>query len=1054
MLAITAPPPRTQSSSFQFIKARLSSFFSCLKPPKPAEPRPRLSFGETMKILQRGSNTDLLQALGDATTSQEIVDVLERLIENMALDNAFWKRDRFIGDGFKEGTIKFGLKMIHTWVNQLPENYEKLSATVHIMEMRLRHFSKLLQRKSFEAAKYYYEDHLETLPFFIEYACPSLLVWRDHLLKVLQLADPSTYRKAGDYSNFNRFISWFQEKFISDYPSLAVYFDQHTIQPLTKLEIENFCFHRRLVHLNQGVILRTQENTSEKKEEARKEQKDQYDPTTAFPLLPAHLKQLNPMACSSASAETEYPYPETIFSYADDLQRRKEEEPFLIQLEKQFYSSASYSNYSYPSFACLFQAIFNQEDSSITSLLTRYEKSFIQTVVDLPSLHPQFNERKEAAIRFLEIRLFFIKLHQKFPTVFHTSTHIDNYKKWISALQNQEDKSLLQLIHTHGNEFLASLHSCPYYFSVATWLKEAAQNWIASDFLAQIKIHCGLEFHDFQFFIQDLTDKTQDENLSAFIQKTGSAKASRLCALIYKFPELHPDKEKLERIKVKLKQFLLVSELNKFFKASPDYLQECTTPAKKDDSLSQSYTPNQQTLPLMSLIHKVNLLPKPYPGKEEVDASTLETKYDFIKRRLVCELNKLLGTNLKYLYECIPMLKEKDEKLLIKLCANHDAVENWIFSLSQIKFSDKKIKSMIGKLREERFLFSLKKEFQLDYASISDFLSDVYDLKEEIKAVARQDRGHALYKKLEELKASAISLGDADYADYIERACKQLMKPILLYEFKRDFDLDMRSLDSCFCIALIEEEGKDIRALVFEKNRGEAFLKWLRSIPLTADDYYISPKRLNEIYEEAEERLLLFNLNKEFSFNFESIQAWLRALSSLDARIIPLLKNKEKLLKLIDYFEKIPERHSTEDYIQSLQEYASLYDLNNEFEMEFKGSLREALLEIITRLTQPELVLFNNFSIITHRSFLHWLADLKPGLPDTWRITWKYKIQDLAEKLMDFRGRKDSHGQTPEDILKKNNDPYGVLDLFYKIDDQKNRFKRGYVPHTPLHMKM
>ena len=122
--------------------------------------------------------------------------------------------------------------------------------------------------------------------------------------------------------------------------------------------------------------------------------------------------------------------------------------------------------------------------------------------------------------------------------------------------------------------------------------------------------------------------------------------------------------------------------------------------------------------------------------------------------------------------------------------------------------------------------------------------------------------------------------------------------------------------------------------------------------------------------------------------------------------------------------------------------------------MEFKGSLREALLEIIARLTQPELGPVNKFSIITHRSLLHWLADLKPGLPDTWRITWKYKIQDLAEKLMDFRGRKDSHGQTPEDILKKNNDPYGVLDLFYKIDDQKNRFKRGYVPHTPLHMKM
>src|SRR3990167_468856 len=951
MLAITAPPPRTQSSSFQFIKARLSSFFSCLKPPKPAEPRPRLSFGETMKILQRGSNTDLLQALGDATTSQEIVDVLERLIENMALDNAFWKRDRFIGDGFKEGTIKFGLKMIHTWVNQLPENYEKLSATVHIMEMRLRHFSKLLQRKSFEAAKYYYEDHLETLPFFIEYACPSLLVWRDHLLKVLQLADPSTYRKAGDYSNFNRFISWFQEKFISDYPSLAVYFDQHTIQPLTKLEIENFCFHRRLVHLNQGVILRTQENTSEKKEEARKEQKDQYDPTTAFPLLPAHLKQLNPMACSSASAETEYPYPETIFSYADDLQRRKEEEPFLIQLEKQFYSSASYSNYSYPSFACLFQAIFNQEDSSITSLLTRYEKSFIQAVVDLPSLHPQFNERKEAAICFLEIRLFFIKLHQKFPTVFHTSTHIDNYKKWISALQNQEDKSLLQLIHTHGNEFLASLHSCPDYFSVATWLKEAAQNWIASDFLAQIKIHCGLEFHDFQSFIQDLTDKTQDENLSAFIQKTGSAKASRLCALIYKFPELHPDKEKLERIKVKLK-------------------------------------------------------PKPYPGKEEVDASTLETKYDFIKRRLVCELNELLGTNLKYLYECISMLKEKDEKLLVSLCTNHDAVENWIFSLSQIKFSDKKIKSMI--------------------------------------------------KKLKELKASPISIGEtsyADYADYIERVCKQLMKPILLYEFKRELDLDFPTLTDCLDIALIEEEGKDIRALVFEKNRGEAFLKWLRSIP--ADDYYISPGRLNEIYEHTEERLLLFNLNKEFFLNFESICDWLVAVKSLNEGIIPFLKNKEKLLKLINYFEKIPECYSTKkDHIQTLQEYASLYDLNNEFEMEFKGSLREALLEITARLTQPELGPVNKFSTITHRSLLHWLADLKPGLPDTWRITWKYKIQDLAEKLMDFRGRKDSHGQTPEDILKKNNDPYGVLDLFYKIDDQKNRFKRGYVPHTPLHMKM
>ena len=661
-------------------------------------------------------------------------------------------------------------------------------------------------------------------------------------------------------------------------------------------------------------------------------------------------------------------FPASVFPHDHDknsvllyFENRASEKKLLREFNEKFQLSKD----TFSSFKDLFAAISNEENTLITGILKGEKKgNFIQALSDLQlaRLDAQLELDKQKAVAQLNARVFLINLNKKF------NVNLITFQQWFEALRDLKNEVLCDIIRTRGDLLFQAFQAFPEDLRPqARELEQTLKISIERYFVTQLLIiNNKLEFKDFESCIQALLGKVEHAGLTQFIgQEVVNDKLNdNLIALIDKFPELHPDKKRLQSSVLRLKQVFLVEKLNRILG--------------------------------ISLINRL--------------------------------INRLIN-----LSDCVLIIRNRDERVLAKLGISCDSIKKWISNLAEVGFTSEEIRNIENQLEECRFLLSLRTGFELKYSDISIFLHDVYDLKEEIQTVIQNGKGRKLYAKLEELKVLGISLsGDADY---IERMYKSLMKAILLYEFKRDLDLDMRSLDSCFSLALKEEEGTDIRALVFEKNRGEVFLKWLLSIP--ADEYYISPNGLKKIYEKTEERFLLFNLNREFSLNFESIDDWLSAIRSKNTRIIPLLENNEKLLKLINYFNKTPERYSTKnEIIQTLTDMFVLNDLENEFEMSFTD-LQRAVLTITVRLIDAKLrnvnENVNKISRITHKTLLHWLASLKQVcsvLPE--------QVRTLAEQLIDLRYVRDNQNQTAEVLLKKNDDPFQISGVLISNNPQSN----------------
>ncbi len=297
-LAITAPaaatsaiPPERASLHARFKSAcarageRLVCFFTPKTPPKPSrEP----TFSELMEkgdlnFYSAGiAKPAFQQALEKATTTSEIVLALEGLIALMARGYDYIQRFE-INEARKKARLAEYETSIHTYVNQLPDHYWLYSEPIQNLTARLIQIRDHLKAGDISAAYESYTPIDFPRLLIFQYIAPHLLVWVRQFAIIFNALGKEERLQDLTYAGpIGATIAYTQKILIEHYPQLAVYFNEHTVQPFKALTDE--CYE---------IGERVREKSYETGERIRR---TSSKPWIQYPKLPTQP----PAACSSA----------------------------------------------------------------------------------------------------------------------------------------------------------------------------------------------------------------------------------------------------------------------------------------------------------------------------------------------------------------------------------------------------------------------------------------------------------------------------------------------------------------------------------------------------------------------------------------------------------------------------------------------------------------------------------------------------------------------------------------------------------------------------------
>ena len=507
-------------------------------------------------------------------------------------------------------------------------------------------------------------------------------------------------------------------------------------------------------------------------------------------------------------------------------------------------------------------AVFNEEDTRITSLLQRGQGDLItklKTVPEAASFDGAIHARKDRAITYLEGRLFLVKaLNEKFEMT------LPSLAAWIVALESENHADMARIAKVRGSELFEALMSCPAHLPEAVALKRAAHVFSEQYFLSQLKLRFELTFSDFNQCTQALMGEIPHAGLTAFIKK--ALQGDDLIALINRFPPTHSAKAQLQPAVRVLSLRLLVAKFNKTLQSDFQDLDSCLGVIETGQEVAMLRKLDTHYTKVADWLSK---LPKEFVSAKRVDDLHNKLKHHRYLFRLNTELKAAMSethpgeTAAEVVFTDVVSLLEQVYAMqgpvadVVSRGAGRK-LHKMLPGLIELGLSVERVTTARDKLMSAVLLHELRHDFSWEVSSLDHCLACLLTEPEFVKNhIFSPGKGDKFLSWLKGLPSKQINVRRR------EEICAVFESAFFLYQFNQRFELNFSSLEDCFD-ALMDASNERVKAIM--QREGRTLITMLETLPAPSPDAVTVKEAL---IQDLKQRLLLAELREDFGLSTE-----------------------------------------------------------------------------------------------------------------------------------------------------------------------------------------